>query len=94
MLDLIETAIDADPRLAALRGRGWTVDTVHRGAAVARFQEGDVQFVLLSLKAVRGGLTHGSGHGDPTTLVEPGGRVPGHGSRPSYRPGKRFSSTS
>ncbi|HZH05196.1 MAG TPA: DEAD/DEAH box helicase, partial [Lautropia sp.] len=56
MLDLIETAIDADPRLAGVARARLDGDTVHRGAAVARFQEGDAQLFLLSLKAGGVGL--------------------------------------
>ena len=56
MLDLIETAIDADPRLAPVPRARLDGDTADRGGAVERFQRGDAQLFLLSLKAGGVGL--------------------------------------
>ena len=56
MLDLIEIAIDADPRLAGLTRSRLDGETVDRAAAVERFQQGDAQILLLSLKAGGVGL--------------------------------------
>jgi hypothetical protein len=56
MLDLIEIAIDADPRLARVARARLDGTTADRGGAVERFQEGDAQLFLLSLKAGGVGL--------------------------------------
>ena len=56
MLDLIETAIDADPRLAGVARSRLDGDTSNRGGAVEKFQQGDAQLFLLSLKAGGVGL--------------------------------------
>ena len=56
MLDLIEIAIDADPRLAAVPRSRLDGGTADRGGAVEQFQEGDAQLFLLSLKAGGVGL--------------------------------------
>ena len=56
MLDLIEAAIDADPRLAKVPRARLDGDTIDRGGAVEQFQEGDAQLFLLSLKAGGVGL--------------------------------------
>ena len=56
MLDLIEAAIDADPRLAKVPRARLDGDTIDRGGAVEQFQQGDAQLFLLSLKAGGVGL--------------------------------------
>jgi len=56
MLDLIEVAIDADPRLAPVVRARLDGDTADRAGAVTRFQEGDARIFLLSLKAGGVGL--------------------------------------
>jgi SNF2 family DNA or RNA helicase len=56
MLDLIEVAIDGDPRLATVVRARLDGDTDDRAGAVARFQEGGAQIFLLSLKAGGVGL--------------------------------------
>ena len=56
MLDLIEIAIDGDPRLATVARARLDGDTDDRAGAVARFQEGGAQLFLLSLKAGGVGL--------------------------------------
>jgi SNF2 family DNA or RNA helicase len=56
MLDLIEIAIDGDPRLATVARARLDGDTDDRAGAVARFQEGGAQIFLLSLKAGGVGL--------------------------------------
>jgi SNF2 family DNA or RNA helicase len=56
MLDLIEIAIDADPRLAAVPRSRLDGGTADRGGAVEQFQEGNAQLFLLSLKAGGVGL--------------------------------------
>ena len=56
MLDLIEAAIDADPRLAGVARSRLDGDTSDRGGAVEQFQQGEAQLFLLSLKAGGVGL--------------------------------------
>ena len=56
MLDLIEAAIDRDPRLAKVPRTRLDGDTIARGEVVERFQQGDAQLFLLSLKAGGVGL--------------------------------------
>ena len=56
MLDLIETAIDADPRFGGVSRSRLDGGTADRGGAVEQFQAGDAQLFLLSLKAGGVGL--------------------------------------
>jgi superfamily II DNA or RNA helicase len=56
MLDRIEAAIDADPRLRRVARSRLDGDTDDRRGAVEAFQQGDAQLFLLSLKAGGVGL--------------------------------------
>jgi SNF2 family DNA or RNA helicase len=86
MLALIEREL----KLAGLGYVILTGDTKDREEQVRRFQAGEVPIFLISLKRWRRrSQSDRRRHRHPLRpLVEPGGRKPGHRSRPSPRPGQ------